>query len=364
MPGLLGELAPGDLAIWCADHGVDPTTASTDHSREYAPLLAYGLRGGRYDGLFEDVGATAYQRLTGREPPLAGIGHPVTPAVPSVAASASTRETARRVTARLPHGDLAVVFGSGLALVPEGAEVIDEIDYADLGWPATSSPATPTACCSSRWAPDGRAARRVLLACGRPHLYEGWSAAELARPVDDLADAGVRGAAAHQRRRRPRSDARGGHGGGRHAGRRPAERARRRAAGAVRRPAPPGRCGWPPPWRPVCRRARGATSPWPGPQYETPAEAAWLRAYGDVVGMSTAAEVRAAGRSGLPVCVLSLVANAAGAALDHAGVLAAGAAARRQGSEAWPGGARRGLHGGGLARRRPAEARGTGDGPA
>jgi phosphopentomutase len=72
VPGLLAELAPGDVALWCADHGVDPTTASTDHSREYAPLLAFGLSGGRYDGLFEDVGATAYQRLTGRRPPLPG----------------------------------------------------------------------------------------------------------------------------------------------------------------------------------------------------------------------------------------------------------------------------------------------------
>ena len=72
LPGLLGELAADDVAIWCADHGVDPTTASTDHSREYAPLLAWGLGGGRYDGLFEDVGATAYRRLTGLEPPLRG----------------------------------------------------------------------------------------------------------------------------------------------------------------------------------------------------------------------------------------------------------------------------------------------------
>jgi phosphopentomutase len=72
VPGLLAELAPGDVALWCADHGVDPTTASTDHSREFAPLLACGLSGGRYDGLFEDVGATAYQRLTGHRPPLPG----------------------------------------------------------------------------------------------------------------------------------------------------------------------------------------------------------------------------------------------------------------------------------------------------
>ncbi len=31
-----------DLVILTADHGCDPTTASTDHSREYTPLLAYG----------------------------------------------------------------------------------------------------------------------------------------------------------------------------------------------------------------------------------------------------------------------------------------------------------------------------------
>jgi phosphopentomutase len=31
-----------DLVILAADHGCDPTTPSTDHSREYTPLLAYG----------------------------------------------------------------------------------------------------------------------------------------------------------------------------------------------------------------------------------------------------------------------------------------------------------------------------------
>ena len=36
--------APDDLLILTADHGCDPTTPSTDHSREYVPLLAYGPR--------------------------------------------------------------------------------------------------------------------------------------------------------------------------------------------------------------------------------------------------------------------------------------------------------------------------------
>jgi len=44
LPGFLGGLGEGDLAILTADHGCDPTTPSTDHSREYTPLLTYGPR--------------------------------------------------------------------------------------------------------------------------------------------------------------------------------------------------------------------------------------------------------------------------------------------------------------------------------
>lgn len=42
VPLLRAALQDGDLAIFCADHGCDPTTPSTDHSREYTPLLAFG----------------------------------------------------------------------------------------------------------------------------------------------------------------------------------------------------------------------------------------------------------------------------------------------------------------------------------
>ena len=41
---ILPQLAAGDLLIVTADHGNDPTTPSTDHSREYVPLLVYGER--------------------------------------------------------------------------------------------------------------------------------------------------------------------------------------------------------------------------------------------------------------------------------------------------------------------------------
>ena len=42
LPQFRAALLPGDLAILTADHGCDPTTPSTDHSREYTPLLAFG----------------------------------------------------------------------------------------------------------------------------------------------------------------------------------------------------------------------------------------------------------------------------------------------------------------------------------
>ena len=39
---IMESLRPGDLLLLTADHGNDPTTPSTDHSREYVPLLVYG----------------------------------------------------------------------------------------------------------------------------------------------------------------------------------------------------------------------------------------------------------------------------------------------------------------------------------
>lgn len=42
LPRFRQSMDAGDLAVFTADHGCDPTTASTDHSREYVPLLAFG----------------------------------------------------------------------------------------------------------------------------------------------------------------------------------------------------------------------------------------------------------------------------------------------------------------------------------
>lgn len=42
VPWLEAAMKRDDLAIFTADHGCDPTTPSTDHSREYVPLLVFG----------------------------------------------------------------------------------------------------------------------------------------------------------------------------------------------------------------------------------------------------------------------------------------------------------------------------------
>ena len=64
-------LRPDDLLILTADHGVDPTAPHTDHTREYAPLLALftGVAGRRRDGLLADVGASVLRWVAGRDAP-------------------------------------------------------------------------------------------------------------------------------------------------------------------------------------------------------------------------------------------------------------------------------------------------------
>jgi phosphopentomutase len=69
-----------DLLIITADHGCDPTTPGTDHTREHAPLLAHFAGDGprRHDGPFADVGASVLRWLAGRDAP-ALPGEPFVP---------------------------------------------------------------------------------------------------------------------------------------------------------------------------------------------------------------------------------------------------------------------------------------------
>ena len=63
LPGILDRLRPTDLLVVTADHGNDPTTPSTDHSREYVPILLAGAAVARGANIgtrdtFADLGQT------------------------------------------------------------------------------------------------------------------------------------------------------------------------------------------------------------------------------------------------------------------------------------------------------------------
>ena len=81
LPDLLEALRPGDLLILTSDHGCDPTTPSTDHSREHALLLAYvagrNAAGQIHEGEFADVGATVNAWLEGKAPSRGIPGQPI-----------------------------------------------------------------------------------------------------------------------------------------------------------------------------------------------------------------------------------------------------------------------------------------------
>jgi phosphopentomutase len=67
LPTILSTLREDDLLFLTADHGNDPTTPSTDHSREIVPLLAIGQRVHPRDvgerPTFSDLGATVAEWL-------------------------------------------------------------------------------------------------------------------------------------------------------------------------------------------------------------------------------------------------------------------------------------------------------------
>jgi len=236
------------------------------------------------------------------------------------------------VTAPPVTADVAVVFGSGLAAIPDGALIERQIPLAAFGWPAPAVAGHGSILALARLGTsshgagrrDASRAFRLALVHGRPHLYEGWTASELERTVSDLAAWGVH--------RFLLLNACGG-------------LTEDIAVGEVvvgtelvDLQAPP--VDTPPRW-PVCdpaaaARVAAALTPGmrartgtyvavPGPQYETSAEAAWLAGYGDVVGMSTAPEVRAARRADAELCLLSLVVNRAAEVGSHEQVLATAA---------------------------------------
>ncbi len=341
LPSILALLGPEDRLLITADHGVDPTTVSTDHSREYVPLLYYprpaGLPARAYVGNMADTGATAYQRLTARRPGLGGTpleeGRPAHgwrdyPTVygravslagyrgadggadggvegePSGVCAGDLNAAAEALRGALGDPpDSAVILGSGLDEVATILEAPMELDYAAVpGWIRGAVPGH-----RGRIAVGEVRGVRVGVLRGRAHSYEGHDLGQTQAPVRTLACWGVR--------RLIVTNASGGLDPTLRPGEVTAvesvidlqltmpdgepDRVEGTDSGALRILEDAG-----------VRCVRYAALP--GPQYETEAEVRVLRELGaQTVGMSTAAEVRAARDTGLGVAVLSVVTNVA-----------------------------------------------------
>ena len=375
LPAIVAALQADDRLIVTADHGVDPTTVSTDHSREYAPLLFYprpaDTPAAVYEGMFADTGATACRYLTGQDPGLAGSvitdlrpsrrWRRYTSAQPEPAAGAGlmsgrvgpeeAAEAARWLGSRLgPAPEVAVVLGSGLDVTlaesPEASVSYDEVPHWSRGTVLGHAYLLAVA---------RHAGQQVALLRGRVHEYEGFDLSEVQLCVHTLARWGVTRLILTSASGAVGTWASGGPGGGtvrRTVSRVPADMAVVPSISLVTEvldfqyPLEDGRPARLPgtdralvEW--LVARAEsygaddGAAAPWrlgvhasvPGPQYETPAELEMLRLLGAAtVSMSPAAEVRAARESGLKPAVLAVVANSGDTTHDE--VLAGAARAR------------------------------------
>jgi phosphopentomutase len=76
LPEIIAGLRDDDLLMITADHGCDPITPSTDHSREYIPWVIYGKQVKEGENLgtlptFADIGATVLDYF-GIEPKITG----------------------------------------------------------------------------------------------------------------------------------------------------------------------------------------------------------------------------------------------------------------------------------------------------
>lgn len=205
----------------------------------------------------------------------------------------------------------AIVLGSGLNSFVDGLEIEERIPYTAIsGFPVSAVPGHEG--CFSLGRLDGH---RLLIAQGRVHLYEGWTAKQVTAGVRLFASLGIRDIILTN------------------------------AAGTLNADHPPGSwmmlsdhlnltgtsplLGGPnfidmtavysPAIREVFRsHARkismrlneGVYASLTGPQYETPAEIRMLRTMGaDAVGMSTVLEAIQARALGLQVCAFSCLTN-------------------------------------------------------
>jgi len=208
---------------------------------------------------------------------------------------------------------VGVILGSGLGSFADTLASSVETPYSDIpGWPVSTAKGHAGKLVTGRL--DGS---DVIVASGRAHLYEGYTAQQVAYPIKELAWRGVTSLVITN------------------------------AAGGINMSYKPGDLvlitdhinlmgvnplsgpefidmseAYCSAYRAIAREAgvlkEGVYAGLPGPSYETPAEIRYLRTIGaDLVGMSTVPEVIAANHMGIKVLGISCVTNMAAGILPQ-----------------------------------------------
>jgi purine-nucleoside phosphorylase len=208
---------------------------------------------------------------------------------------------------------VAVILGSGLGGFADTLEDRVETPYSQIpGWPVSTAVGHAGKLVTGRLG-----ATEVIVAAGRAHLYEGYTAQHVAYPIRELAWRGVTSLVVTN------------------------------AAGGINPSYKPGDLvlisdhinlmganpltgpefidmsdAYSSAYRAIAREAgvlnEGVYAALPGPSYETPAEIRYLRTIGaDLVGMSTVPEVIAANHLGIKVLGISCVTNMAAGILPQ-----------------------------------------------
>ena len=229
--------------------------------------------------------------------------------------------------------DTAIVLGSGLGSFVDELDVCAAVGFGEIaGLPVSAAPGH-----AGRMVCGTLGGARVIAAQGRVHLYEGWSAEEVAAPIRLFAGIGVR--------RVFLTNAAGALNENFAVGEWMVLTDHLNLTGVSPLTGGPEFCDMTEVYTASLRERMlavaaaagvplfsGVYAGVPGPQYETPAEIRMLRTLGaDAVGMSTVLEAIQARALGLEVAAVSCLTNWAagitGRPLDHAEVLDAGARA-------------------------------------
>jgi purine-nucleoside phosphorylase len=220
---------------------------------------------------------------------------------------------------------IGIILGSGLGWFADTLEQRTETPYSDIpGWPASTATGHAGKLVTGKFAGTD-----LVVAAGRAHLYEGYSAAQVAYPIRELAWRGVTSLVI--------TNAAGGINMNYQAGDlvlisdhinltgvNPLTGSNDESFGPR---FPDMSEAYSCAYRTIAKDAgttlgltlrEGVYAALPGPSYETPAEIRYLRTIGaDLVGMSTVPEVIAANHMGIKVLGISCVTNMAAGILPQ-----------------------------------------------